>query len=168
MKWPPFCPGILPKTYFKALGVYCFVSPLAPSRTVRNDIHICTRVWLQIQITYYTKVNRNANVASSYCGSNIMGIICKQYQRNLFPSHDSFLLDGSAAASRRASYTQLLRMRRFLLPSAIWNENWRSNGRRRSQILLKKWTHPPSAWFKDGVLGVPWHLELNNKTVKRK
>jgi hypothetical protein len=43
-----------------------------------------------------TKVNRNANSASDYYSWNIMPVICKQCQCDLFPSHDSFLHAGSA------------------------------------------------------------------------
>ena len=46
--------------------------------------------------THNTRVNRNANAPSDYCSWNITPVICKQYQCDLFPSHDSFLYAGSA------------------------------------------------------------------------
>ena len=62
-----------------------------PSESTYKSLHkSCYRY------THNTKVNRNANAASDYYSWNIMLVICKQYQCDLFPFHDSFLCAGSA------------------------------------------------------------------------
>jgi hypothetical protein len=67
-------------------------SSVKPSESTHESLH-------SLITDTYTKVNTNANAASSYHSCGIMLVICKQCQCDLFPSHVSFLWDGSVDRS---------------------------------------------------------------------